>query len=516
MVHKHTENEVLEMYTVRLLLATTKYDEQIINKRFHAVSHIHNVLVKHSKKCLKKLSCDKEYQSLKAEYSAILKKNKISKEERAYKKQISRRMAEIVKGHGLSEYSFQAYIKICARQFRGCLSSQQVQKEATRVWRGTEKILYGNGHELHFKKFRDFNTICGKTNTNGVKFYKNAYFIEWLGLNIKCRLPKNRDYIIKALNSDISYCEIERKMFPNGWHYYVVIYLKGDAPHKLSTAENNDSITGVDIGVSTVAAVSENEVILKELAPRCKVYNRKIEKLQINMDISKRISNPDKYNPDGSIDRSNHEKWAYSKTYLKKLNRLKSLYRQKKAYIKQSHEEIINGLLEQSASFIVEDMSFKGLQHRAKKTERRKEAADIKQKDGSFKKVYKHRRKKRFGKSLNDRAPASFITILTRKANLYGGNVYKADTRSFRASQYNHVTDDYTKPELSERNKLIGGHKVQRDLYSAFLLRNSNKELNKPDRAKCICEFDRFLKLQNCLLTEMKENGISMKQCFGF
>ena len=360
------------------------------------------------------------------------------------------------------------------------------------------------------------NTICGKTNTNGVKFYKNAYFIEWLGLNIKCRLPKNRDYIIKALNSDISYCEIERKMFPNGWHYYVVIYLKGDAPHKLSTAENNDSITGVDIGVSTVAAVSENEVILKELAPRCKVYNRKIEKLQINMDISKRISNPDKYNPDGSIDRSNHEKWAYSKTYLKKLNRLKSLYRQKKAYIKQSHEEIINGLLEQSASFIVEDMSFKGLQHRAKKTERRKEAADIKQKDGSFKKVYKHRRKKRFGKSLNDRAPASFITILTRKANLYGGNVYKADTRSFRASQYNHVTDDYTKPELSERNKLIGGHKVQRDLYSAFLLRNSNKELNKPDRAKCICEFDRFLKLQNCLLTEMKENGISMKQCFGF
>ena len=59
-------------------------------------------------------------------------------------------------------------------------------------------------------------------------------------------------------------------------------------------------------------------------------------------------------------------------------------------------------------------------------------------------------------------------------------------------------------------------HKVQRDLYSAFLLRNSNKELNKPDRAKCICEFDRFLKLQNCLLTEMKENGISMKQCFGF
>ena len=40
------------MHTVRLLLDTTKYDEYIINRRFHAVSHIHNVLVKHAMKLL--------------------------------------------------------------------------------------------------------------------------------------------------------------------------------------------------------------------------------------------------------------------------------------------------------------------------------------------------------------------------------------------------------------------------------------------------------------------------------
>lgn len=316
------------MHTVRLLLATTEHDEYIIDKRFHAVSHVHNVLVKHARKCLKKLSCDKEYQALKKEYSALLAKDRNSKDEAARRKQISRRMSAIVRDYGLSEYSFQAYIKVCGRQFRKCLSSHQVQKEATRVWCGVEKVLYGDGSVLHFKKFRDFSTICGKENTNGVKFRRDTYSIKWIGLNIRCRLPKNRDYIIEALNSDISYCEIERMMFPNGWHYYVIVYLKGDAPHRIKAAENKDSITGVDIGVSTVAAVSENKVTLKELAPGCKAYNRKIEKLQASMDTSKRMSNPEKYNPDGSIDRSNHEKWVYSKTYMKKQNRLKSLYRQ--------------------------------------------------------------------------------------------------------------------------------------------------------------------------------------------
>lgn len=504
------------MHTVRLLLSTTAYDEQVMEKRFHAISHIHNVLVKHAKVCLKRLSCDKEYQSMKKEYTSLLKEEKLSADEKTYKKQLSKSMTDIIRSHGLSEYAFQSYIKVCAKQFRKCLSSQQVQKEATRVWNGVEAVLYGNGRELHFKKYRDFTTICGKTNTNGVKFHKDTCSIEWLGLDISCRLPKDNDYIHEALDADISYCEIERKMFPNGWHYYVVIYLKGDAPHKLEPVNTDDRITGIDIGTSTVAAVSDHTVMLKELAPKCIKYNRCIEKLLRSMDTSKRISNPKKYKPDGTIDRTNHDRWVYSKTYWKNLNRLKSLYRQKTAYIKQSHEEMVNELLKDSVNYIIEDMSFKGLQRKAKMTERSDKASDIRQKDGSVKQVHKYKKKKRFGRSLNNRAPACFVTILARKAALYGGGVYKVNTRAFKASQYNHVTGENIKVGLSERDKYIGGHKVQRDLYSAFLLKNSNDKLNSPDREKCVYEFEKFLKLQDNLITEMKENNITMKQCFGF
>lgn len=193
----------------------------------------------------------------------------------------------------------------------------------------------------------------------------------------------------------------------------------------------------------------------------------------------------------------------YTKTYFKNLDRLKSLYRQKAAYIKQSHEQMTNELLANSITFIVEDMSFKGLQRRSKSTERQDAATDITQKDGSIKQVHKFKRKKRFGKSLNNRAPAKFITILGRKAALYGGKVDKVKTKDFKASQYDHVKDTYTKMKLSERYKYIGGYKVQRDLYSAFLLKNSNADLSKPDRDKCIYGFEKFLELQNNLIDEM-------------
>ena len=506
------------MHTVRLLLDTTKYDEYIINRRFHAVSHIHNVLVKHAMKLLKKLSFDTEYQNLRQQYGALLKKGELSESDEEARKQLSTSMREILSSYGLSEFAFQAYIKVCARQFKKLLSSQQVQKEATRVWKGAEAVIYGDGKEISFKKFNEFSTICGKTNTNGAKFIKDetGMSVRWLGLNIRCVLPKERAYIDESLDNKISYCEIERKMFPNGWHYYVIVYLKGDAPHKLKKAPSAENTTGLDMGVSTIAAVSDKSVMLAELAPKCSEYDKRISKILVSMDASRRAMNPNKYNADGTIKKGNRDKWVFSKTYIKNLRKLRSLYRQKSAYIKQSHREMINKLLEESVNFIVEDMSFKGLARKAKETKRSDKTTEIKQKDGSVKAVNKFCRKKRFGRSMNNRAPALFLTLLSEKAAAYGGSVYKVDTKKFKASQFDHTTGEYTKHKLSEREKEVGGHMVQRDLYSAFLLKNANNTLDKPDVDKCNYEFDNFLRLQDKTLTSMKANGISMKQCFGF
>ena len=60
-------------------------------------------------------------------------------------------------------------------------------------------------------------------------------------------------------------------------------------------------------------------------------------------------------------------------------------------------------------------MSFKALQRRSKKTE-------MSEKTGKFKK------KKRFGKSLSNRAPALLIEIINRKLEYIGKNIIKIDT----------------------------------------------------------------------------------------
>ena len=85
-----------------------------------------------------------------------------------------------------------------------------------------------------------------------------------------------------------------------------------------------------------------------------------------------------------------------------------------------------------------------------------------------------------------------------------------------KASQYNHVTDAYEKIPLSQREKEIGNRKVQRDLYSAFLIRNADLDFKHPDREKCEYEFEDFANLQDQLILKMKESGLSMRQCFGF
>ena len=503
------------MHVVRLLLKTTTSDERELEKRFYAISHIHNVLVKHARTLIKRLRHDPDYTIYYREYTDLLKSAQTS--DKARKKELSRLMNDIRISMGLYEYGFQKYIKVCASRYKKLISSQQVQKEASRVWTGVEKVLFSDGRELHFKKQENFHTIGGKSNLNGARFDPARFCVEWTGLHLPCVMPRKQDsvsYIAEALNDDISYCDIERKMFPNGWHYYVIIVLKGDAPRKYDHIKD-DGITGIDIGVSTVAAVSQNTMHLNELAPECRKYNKQIDKLLYRMDISRRNSNPHRYNPDGTINKAIKGRWICSKTYIKNRQRLRSLYRQKAEYINQSHERLVNDLIKESTKFIVEDMTFKGLQRRSKKIQRSEKLSPVKSKHGT-RMIAKYQRRKRFGRSLNNRAPAKFLMILERKATQYGGYLQKVDTRSFRASQYDHVDDTYTKVPLNQRIKKVGGHIIQRDLYSAFLLQHSNLNLKTVNRASCTSDFENFVAIHNDLINRMKAEHVTMKQCFGF
>ena len=135
---------------------------------------------------------------------------------------------------------------------------------------------------------------------------------------------------------------------------------------------------------------------------------------------------------------------------------------------------------------------------------------------GSKKSIHKYKRKKRFGKSIGRRSPSLFMHRLEVKAIRYGGIVKYVDTMTMKASQYHHDADEYVKTSLKERYKVINNNEVQRDLYSAFLIKNADMNLQYVDRSKCIYGFDNFVRMHNELIARMKQQGITMKQCFGF
>ena len=145
------------------------------------------------------------------------------------------------------------------------------------------------------------------------------------------------------------------------------------------------------------------------------------------MDRSRRISNPDKYNKDGTIKRSNHEPWRHSENYLKMGRMLKTLHRKRHAYIVGSHRQLCNKLLLDSKYFLVEKMQFQALQKRAKETKREEAVSEIRQKNGSIRRIQKFKRKKRFGKSISRRAPARFLLELKQKAEAVGGGYAEVD-----------------------------------------------------------------------------------------
>lgn len=522
------------MHTIRFLLLTTKEDDRILEKRFRMLWHIHNQTVKYAQKQLHKLMRDRAYIDVRKEYGALKpeaeKLQKRLDEAEAQKKpakpgersrmeamqkllnELEAIMSERTEFFCLTKTGLESYVKVMQRRFKKHISSQQAQKEADRVYAGVQKVLYENGKFIHLKKLDDQRSISQKGSTNGIKIDMDANTVNWLGLTIPFRVNKKDPYVVESIGHQLKYGEIVRLPFKSGWRYYINLYLDGDAPKKLCVSSG---LTGIDPGISTMASVSEKAVSLKELAPLSDRYNKEIARQQRLMDQEKRALNPDNYDADGKIKKGKHD-WVISNNCRRHQRRIRELYRKKSASTECSHNRQANELLVNNGNcFLIEDMTYAALQKRSRKPAKRQEKATVvKDKNGKEKTVRKCKKKKRFGKSLNDRSPSLFIAILTRKAEQYGRKVVKIDTRSFRASQYHHDTDEYIKAALSDRWKTIDGHEIQRDLYSAFLILCSNPSGTAPDRDLCNLMFERFVTMHDAFIkATAKENHPA---CFGY
>ena len=89
------------------------------------------------------------------------------------------------------------------------------------------------------------------------------------------------------------------------------------------------------------------------------------------------------------------------------------------------------------------------------------------------------------------------LTIIDRKLGYYGEKLIGINTFEAKASQFNHFDETYTKKTLSQRWNNFNGIKIQRDMYSAFLIMNISDDLKSFDIDKCNERFENFYRFHN-------------------
>ena len=415
-------------------------------------------------------------------------------------------------------------------------------KCADRVWLSMEKLMFGEAEKISFLKQGHFPSLEGKQANRCLilkidkqdkmylkhgdfKFYlkikKDDLYAQETINYIKeymvngDEIDKNNVKLVNLGKKPIStyrvlYNRIVIKKIRGKHRLFLQIVYEGKTVPKRKKDGSFRHEFGIgrvatDVGTQSVASVSSNEVIFKNLAERGKKaldFERKIRLIQRAMDRSRRVNNKDFYNEDGTIkpykERPKNSKWVNSKNYLQLKKKYFEMNRKAAASRIYAINEDVNRLRSLGDEAIVEQMNIKALQKKAKET-------TVNEKTGRI------NRKKRFGKSIANRCPGAFIAQLKYRFESTGGTYKEVNTWTFKASQYDHMLMDCNKKQLSQRWHLFkNGIKVQRDMYSAMLLYCSDSEYSKPDNDLCNKFFSKFLKMHNICIDDIKVNKIKV------
>ena len=478
-------NDTEGRFVVTMPLYPEPWQADLLEKRFKIMEHLQNSLIAMELRKLHSIQHTKKWREL---------EKKILETEKGKRGILYKERKALLWEAGINQNSFESDMTPMQKHFSMHISAQVAHKTANDVWRAFEKVLFGTGDMVSFKKRGTLKSVGTKTNSMSIN---NGFFV-WAGglvtdkdgkkrvlstLSIRMKKPTT-DYELEAFSNPPATYRILKQWYRNKVKWYVQITFKGKVPQRKRVI--GESRIGIDIGTSSIAIVSSQNVRLLELAPNIVVTSQKKAVILRKMDRSRRASNPENYNSDGTIKRGLKLTHYESHRYKILQGEYRALARREAAQRKYQHILLANWITSLGTEVYVENMDFSALQHRAKKTE-------ISEKTGRFK------RKKRFGKSLANRAPAMLISILDGKLkNLNGIGIHKVDKWDYKASQYDHTTGECHKKELSERLVILGnGDVVQRDMYSAWLIMNADETLKHPNAEQCNDTYHRFKELHD-------------------
>ena len=374
-----------------------------------------------------------------------------------------------------------------ARNYSDYIPSDTAVKLGLRAWGAFGKVMFAKGAE-RVNLLGTVTSFEGRINV-AVSVKNNIFTISTRKKKVSCTIHNENDaFEEEVLRNTLKYNRLIRRFEFGEWNYYVQSIFEGTLPTKY-TSELEGSV-GIDIGTSTIAVSSYYQTELEELAKDVTLNQQEVTRLSRKLDRQRRANNPHKYNENGTIKKGVRQPWVDSKEYLKTKAELSELNRKATEQRKLAHKTLANKIVRMGSTFVVEQMSFKGLQARTKETKVNE-------------KTSKYQSKKRFGKIILHKAPSMLIEQIRYKTMYQGKTFILANTREVKASQLNHLTEEYNKVSLGTRAKMIGDDLVQRDLYSAFLLQHVGIDGVTVDIEGCKSDFDTFLRNQEFTMSQL-------------
>ncbi len=316
------------------------------------------------------------------------------------------------------------------------LSSNETQKLALRAFQAAEQHALGKRGRPRFKRHGALHSVEGKTNSAGIRF-KNGH-VEWSGLRMPILGAPGEGWQAEALSAKTKYCRLVHRRVRGRDRWYVQLVQEGGAPAKYAAAAG---VVGLDIGPSTIAAVSGVDAVLERFCPTVEQPWRELRRVERAMDRSRRATNPDNFDRRGRA-KKGKRKWNRSRRYQRLAEKRRERERRLAAERRRTHGELANRILAQGKTIKTEQLSYRAFQ-------------------------------RCFGRSAKVRGAGMFVAQLRRKAEACGGGVVEFSAYRTRLSQFDHTTGSYVKKPLSQRLHVFGdgSGEVQRDLYSAFLAR---------------------------------------------
>ena len=547
---------LLPIHTLEVELRVNQEQKKLLIDTSEQMRQLSNVLIGTFKKNYEQMIRTKRYKKTMNEYFEItekiskinnkidntddkkllkeLKNNKKSLEDD--KKLISNQLEDIRIDFNIFKSYYTKKAEFLYQNIFTNLNSILALKVVDRCWLQFEKLMFkSKTKKIKFKKYGFFPSLEGKQAERCIilKQKQDKMYINALGESFELKIKNNDIYtknlleLIKVYMNDsenienininrvmngqkpldtyrIIFNRIVIKRIRGKFRFYVQILYEG-RPWKLDKNGNlkNKQGTGrigIDYGTSTIAVVSESKVIYKNLAEEAnnlKGLERQLKILQRKMDRSRRSTNPDCFNSDGTYKKGTKIK-IKSRNYKKILKQFREINRKLSCIKKYEIGRDANIIRSLGDQIYGEHMNFQGLAKRSKNTTVNRNTGKI-------------NKKKRFGKSISNRCPGLMVSTLKNK---FGNGYHEVNTWEFKASQYNHITNTCIKKKLSQRIQELDYNgetiTIQRDLYSAFLLMNSNDALDKPDLNLCNITFENFIVNHTICINNLKINNIKV------